>query len=152
MGFNWTKYFTQNFFTVIVCLLVGIATHIFWDGFTHPHGDFVRILPFLKENITISGIHIPAYRLAQYISTAIGGIIVLWYILNIPKSEIYAKSRNPFYYWFIVIGTGIVAANLRVLMGVHYWDYPTVATSAISGSLVGSLFAPLFLEKAISKT
>ena len=151
MGFNWIKYFKQNFFTVIICLLVGIASHIFWDGFTHPHGDFVKILPFLRGNITLSEMHIPVYRLAQYISTIAGGIIVLYYILNIPRAEHYAKSRNPFYYWFIVIGTGIVAANLRVLTGIHYWDYPTVATSTITGFILGSLFAPLFLERKIPK-
>src|ERR1700679_1542072 len=40
MDFSWINYFKHHFLQVIICLLIGIASHIFWDGFTHPHGDF----------------------------------------------------------------------------------------------------------------
>ena len=40
MDFKWINYFKHHFFKVIICLLLGIASHIFWDGFTHPGGDF----------------------------------------------------------------------------------------------------------------
>jgi hypothetical protein len=151
IDFNWMDYFKHHFFTVIICLLVGIASHIFWDGFTHPHGDFVKMLPFLHETMTFSGIHIPNFKVAQYISTILGGIIVFYAILRIPKATSYAKSRNPVYYWFIVIGTGIVAANLRILTGINYWDYSTVATSTLSGLIAGSIVAPLLLERIPAK-
>lgn len=149
--FNWMNYFKHNFFTVIICLLIGIASHLFWDGFTHPHGDFVNMLPFLKGSTVIDGFHVPYYRGLQYISTLVGGIIVLYAILRIPEAVNYAKSRSPFYYWFIVIGTGVIAANLRILTGIHYSDYATVATSSVSGFIAGSIMAPLFLEKSIQK-
>jgi hypothetical protein len=149
MHFNWMEYFKHHFFKVTICLLVGIASHIFWDSFTHPHGDFVRIMPFLHEATTIFGLNIPNFKLAQYFSTTIGGIIVLYAIIRIPVDTNYAKSRNPLYYWFIVIGMGLIVANLRILTGIPYWDYFTVATSALSGLIAGTIMAPLLLEKKV---
>ena len=147
MGFNWTYYFKRHFLKVIICLLVGIATHIFWDGFTHPHGDFVKIIPVLKENTMLFGVRTPNYKLLQYISTVIGGIIVFYAVMHTPETADCAKSRTPFYYWLIVLGTGVVAANLRTLTGMHYSQYSAVATSLISGLIAGSIIAPWLLER-----
>jgi hypothetical protein len=151
MDFDWIKYLRHNFFKVIICLLVGIATHIFWDAFTHPHGDFVKMIPYLKETATIDGVHLPYYRILQYISTIVGGIIVFYAIMKMPQAAEYAKSNHPVYYWFIVIGTGIVAANIRLLAGVHYTEYFTVATSAATGFIAGAIIAPLFLDRRKKK-
>lgn len=151
MSFNWMTYFKHNFFVVLISLLIGIASHIFWDGFTHPGGDFVKMIPWLRESSSIFGIHAQNSRFLHNISTIVGGIIVIYAVLSIPKAVDYAKSRNPVYYWFIVIGTGIVAANVRILTGLHYWEYYTVATCIASGLIAGSIMAPLFLEKMITK-
>ncbi len=152
MGFSWINYFKHHFLQVIICLLIGIASHLFWDGFTHPHGDFVRMISFLKESATIDGYHIANYRILQYISTIVGGIIVFYAIMKIPRDKEYAASNHPVYYWFFVIGTGIAAANIRILLGLHYWEYVTVATSAASGFIAGAIIVPLFLEKRVAKT
>jgi hypothetical protein len=151
MDFKWINYFKHHFFKVIICLLLGIASHIFWDGFTHPGGDFVKMIPWLKEGSNIFGYHIPNSRLLHIISTIIGGIIIFYAILLIPKASNYAKSRNPVYYWFIVIGTGVVATNLRVFLGLHYWEYYTVATCLVSGFIAGAVMAPLLLERKPAK-
>jgi membrane-bound metal-dependent hydrolase YbcI (DUF457 family) len=148
MDFDWNSYFRSHFIQVLVCLLVGIASHIFWDAFTHPRGDFVRIIPFLKESLTISGINMYYYRILQYASTIVGGVIVMFSILKIPSSKENNPPNHPLYYWVIIIVMAIIAANVRVLLGVHYTEYATIATSAASGSLVGAIIAPLFLERS----
>lgn len=147
MRFKWMDYFKHHFFTVIICLLIGIASHIFWDSFTHPGGDFVKMIPWLREISDVLGIHIQNSRLLHVISTIVGGIIVFYAVMRIPKATDYAKSRNPVYYWFIVIGTGVVLTNLRILLGLHYWEYYNVATSFVSGLILGTIMAPLLLEK-----
>ena len=152
MDFNWMNYIKHHFFIVLISLLVGIASHIFWDGFTHRHGDFVKIIPFLRASTTLLGFQFTNYNLLQNIGSLGGGLLVLYAILKIPRAADYAKSRNPVYYWFIVIGTGVVAANIRILAGLHYWEYSTVATSTLSGFIAGSIMAPLLLEKRVVKT
>ena len=151
LDFKWMDYFKNHFLQVIICLLIGIASHIFWDAFTHPKGYFVRMIPFLKESSTLLGYHIQHDRILQYISTIVGGIVVLCAIMKIPRAKEYAPSHHPLYYWFFVIGTGIVAANIRILLGLHYWEYVTVATSAASGCIAGAIIVPLFLGKRVVK-
>ena len=46
--FNWNKYFQRNIIVVLISLIVGIASHIFWDSFTHSGGYFFETIPFLK--------------------------------------------------------------------------------------------------------
>lgn len=147
MDFNWTNYFKNNFFIVIICLLIGIASHIFWDSFTHPYGDFVKMIPWLRESSNVFGFHIPNNRVLHIISTIVGGVVVFYAILRIPKATDYAKSRNPLYYWFIVVGAGVIVANIRILTGMHYSEYYNVATSFVSGLIAGTMLAPLFLER-----
>lgn len=151
LDFSWLAYLKHNFLTVIICLLLGIASHIFWDAFTHPHGDFVKMIPSLKETTTLFGFTVKYYRLLQNISSGLGGIIVFYAIMKIPRAADYAKSRNPVFYWFIVIGTAIVAANIRMLLGVHYTEYATIAVTGLTGFIAGTIMAPLFLEKRIIK-
>jgi membrane-bound metal-dependent hydrolase YbcI (DUF457 family) len=151
MDFKWVDYFKHHFFQVIICLLIGIASHIFWDAFTHPRGDFVKMIPFLRESSILFGYHIPNNRILQYASTVVGGIIVFYAVMKIPRAKEYAPSNHPVYYWFIVIGMGVVAANIRILAGLHYTDYVTVATSAATGCIAGAIIAPLFLEKRVVK-
>lgn len=151
MDFDWGKYVKHNFLTVLVCLLAGIASHIFWDSFTHRHGDFVKLIPFLRETTAIMGFHMVNYAHMQDISTVVGGVIVFYAMMLIPTDVNYARPRNPAYYWLIVIAAGLIIAGLRVLAGVHYWQYFNVATAFVSGLIAGSIIAPLILGQRIVK-
>ena len=151
LDFSWWEYLKHNFLIVLVCILAGIASHLLWDGFTHPHGIFVKMIPVLKESCEIWGFQVKYCRVLQTISSVVGGFIVLYAIMRIPKKVDYVKSRNPVFYWFIVIGTGIVAANIRLLLGVPLLDYYILAISALSGMVAGVIIAPLFLERRIKK-
>jgi hypothetical protein len=151
MHFKWLDYFMHNFFKVIICLLVGIATHIFWDGFTHPHAEFVKMIPFLKESTVLFGHQIPNSTLLHAISSIVGGAIVFYAIMRIPRADTYAPSHHPVYYWFIILASGLVTANIGVLTGLPYVEYVNVITATASGFIAGSIIAPLFLEKRVLK-
>ena len=55
----------------LVSLLVGIATHLVWDAFTHPDGWMVLQIAALRTQLG----PFPAYRWAQYASS-IGGLMI----------------------------------------------------------------------------
>ena len=40
--FDWNKYFQKNWLIVIISILIGPFSLIFWDGFTHQHAYFVE--------------------------------------------------------------------------------------------------------------
>lgn len=40
--FNWNKYFIKNWKIVILSIIIGTISHLFWDSFTHESGFFVK--------------------------------------------------------------------------------------------------------------
>ena len=47
--FNWNTYFGKNIIVVLISLIVGIASHLFWDSFTQDGGYFAETIPVLKD-------------------------------------------------------------------------------------------------------
>lgn len=65
---------------IVVSLLLGAATHIVWDGFTHGTGFGVQALPLLSISLFAVGeYHVTAYKLLQHGSTVLGlGLLAWW--------------------------------------------------------------------------
>ena len=53
-------------------LLLGAASHVVWDAFTHADGWAVGILPGLRETVTIGTLAVPWFRVLQDTSTIFG--------------------------------------------------------------------------------
>ena len=54
-SFDWLQYLSLNRIVVIISVLFGSATHLFWDSFTHGDGYFVNIFPDRVKNNIRSG-------------------------------------------------------------------------------------------------
>ncbi|GAB3662741.1 hypothetical protein GCM10027589_25850 [Actinocorallia lasiicapitis] len=69
---------------VLVALLVGEATHVAWDAFTHRTGPVVQRLPFLAEQVGV----FPIYRYLQY-GSGVFGLVVLavWGVRWLRRAE-----------------------------------------------------------------
>lgn len=61
-----------------VGLLVGVATHLLWDAFTHKNRWGDRHVAWLHE--THAGY--PGYLWAQYVSSVLGVLVVAWYAVH----------------------------------------------------------------------
>ena len=63
-----------------LALLVGSATHLFWDAFTHRDEWGPVIIPSLRSTaFTIGGVGVPLYNVLQHVSSLVGGIVVgIW--------------------------------------------------------------------------
>lgn len=63
---------------VLTSLLLGAATHVAWDSFTHGGGLPVRMFDVLRVPVFAIGSHeILAYRVLQHVSTLVG-LVLLW--------------------------------------------------------------------------
>jgi hypothetical protein len=62
----------------IVAALLGAATHVFWDGFTHQTGWAVALLPFLRRSS--SQFQMQYFTIAQYASSVAGTLVILLWI------------------------------------------------------------------------
>ena len=62
-----------GWFAVPLSVVIGAATHVFWDAFTHEVGWFVERSSFLQMKLfTVDGHHFRTYRLLWHISTWTG--------------------------------------------------------------------------------
>ena len=68
---------------VIASILVGIATHIFWDSFTHTGYWVCDHLPFLSKTVSLPlfGPR-PWYGILQYFSSAFGIVVLLLWCIH----------------------------------------------------------------------
>src|ERR1700744_806705 len=84
--------------SIIIAVVIGAATHILWDGFTHPTGYFVTNMHQLKHIVRWHGRRFPVYNLLQYLSTLAGGLFILIVIAALPKGQLTrAKSISSFW-------------------------------------------------------
>ena len=51
--FDWNDHFKRKWFVVAISILIGAASHIFWDSFTHDHGYFVQTIPALQNSLNL---------------------------------------------------------------------------------------------------
>lgn len=153
LGFNWNVFFRKHFIVVIYSLLIGIASHLLWDAFTH--------LNLANPNATDSIIRIGPFRLyiiLQYSCSVLGLIIVAWYILNYRRhfpgekiTEKKAKSSkiNQIQYWVLAA----VVACLTMIISISLINEPVniilFIEIAISSILLAIILAPLFQRMII---
>ncbi|WP_170211624.1 DUF4184 family protein [Saccharothrix australiensis] len=79
----------------VVSALVGSATHLGWDGFTHERGWAVLLVPELAARVG----GVPLYALGQWASTALGGlVVVVWGLRRLaamPRRPVPARFAPP---------------------------------------------------------
>jgi SanA protein len=141
--FNWNGTFKKNWMIVILSILLGAASHILWDGFTHPLGYFVMKSAFLQHKILVFGHGIAVYNILQNLSSLIGGIIVLMYIRRLPETKAPLLMKKDFY-WTCVIIIMIVIMIIRFLNGLTIAKYGNVIVSIISSFFIAVILIPIF--------
>jgi hypothetical protein len=147
-NFSWTKHFKENFIVVIISMLIGISSHLLWDGFTHETGMFVQQIGALKNVFIIAGYELPLYNILQHASTLVGGIIILYALMKLPADENYKPARSIFPFWFFASAIALLILTIRFLTGLKMDDYGNMLITAISGGLAGlMIMAGLFSRK-----
>jgi len=138
---------------VMTCsVFIGSASHLLWDSFTHPHGYFVGLIPFLSTVACHIG-HEPiyGYKLLQHGSTLIGLAVIARAIWLLPK-EAGNTTGNVFKYWFVVILIAALITGTRTVFTDNHSHSPgNLLVTAIAGILIGLVIAsatyPIFHKK-----
>lgn len=140
--FDWNTYFRQNKFVVFASILIGAASHLFWDSFTHDHGYFVQTIPALTNTVDLFGRQIPTFKIIQHSSTLFGGILIGLVLFKLPADKLVTGQLN-LKYWFIFTSIILVIVSLRLLCGLNYKLYGNVIVTAISGGLISFILTPI---------
>jgi Domain of unknown function (DUF4184) len=105
--------------------VLGIATHLVWDAFTHPFSWPWQRWVWMQGSIKLPGMRpIPTYETLQYGSTIIGlaalGIwVLLWYRRTAPTPSIAAaNARSGPWIALTMVAVGTVAGLIRAWLTI----------------------------------
>jgi hypothetical protein len=143
LNFQWTKYFLKNRVVVLISLLAGIASHLFWDAFTHRNGFFVEHFSLLAKEVSCGGFTISVYHILQHGSSLLGAAIIYAGIKRLPENK-NAVLNPKFLYWIISFVIMLVVIGAGYLFGQDYFLYGQLIITGISGGLTGLIISSLF--------
>lgn len=143
--FNWNRHFKENWLVVIISILVGAASHLFWDGFTHSNGYFVQTIPALTNTVDLLGRQIPILKILQHSSTLIGGLIIAYAIYKLPTDRNIKERINP-KYWTTFFSITLTIILIRLISGLELKQYGSLIVTAISAALISLTLTPLLTK------
>ena len=145
-NFKWNPYFREKWGVVLISIIIGILSHLFWDGFTHRTGHFVRRFSQLEASYILWGIKMPIYRWLQHTSTIIGGLIILRFFKKLPVDKEYAAQKINYKYWAALILTSALVMYCRF---PSKGDYKVLWNVVVGG--ISAVIAGLVLVSAVFK-
>jgi hypothetical protein len=130
------RYSSSYIITIVVCILIGAASHIFWDSFTHPTGYFVKHIHHLSHRVLVGHYEIPFYNIVQHLSSLTGAIIILCAIAQLPIGQS-TQNNKIISYWVKILVVTLLVLTIRLLTGLKLHEYGDVIVIVISGMLIG---------------
>jgi len=117
---------------VVGACVLGSATHVFWDGFTHAHGFAVLALPALRDTV-VAGRPLPF--LLQDLSSVVGlGIlllaVVVWWVRTPPRRVSPLRRAEVAVLVTVVAGVVVVTAAESALVVLHGGGVGTVLVAS----------------------
>jgi len=142
----------RRFLLICASVLIGIATHIAWDSFTHHHGWVYHHWMFLRRPI-----HLPmgrtsyVYLFLQAFSSVAGLAILLiwfigWYRSHLPQPGQPSRPLSAAARWGIIallVAVGLAGGYVRARFTFHRHSVSTLAIDALV-----TFFAVLWWELA----
>ncbi len=143
--FNWNRYFVDHWFAVIISILIGSMSHLFWDSFTHNHAYFVEKYEALRGEVVILGIHTYRYRVVQHISTLVGGAAVAYLFLKLPVHQLETNESSKAY-WPLVICLTIIISTIRLVLTDLVRQPALFVVTFIAAGIIALIAVPVLLK------
>ncbi len=145
IGFRWNAYFWKNWKIVAVSVLVGAASHLLWDSFTHVDGFFIQRITALEQAVVTPFGSVPILKILQHTSTLLGAVVIALVVFKLPavKNEVSQININ---YWLIFTGITLAIVGIRLITGLELYQYGNVVVTTISAGLISLIITPVFAE------
>ena len=142
ISFDFKAYFRDRYGVFLVSALIGSASHLFWDGFTHLDGFFVQNMPYVYKDrvFPFQGARYPLWYALQHISTFAGlTIILLAMIFMKPHPVHVVKPRWK--YWIIIALLTMLIVLIRFNFNVQSIPIGRFVVSTITACCVAFIAA-----------
>ncbi|MBS7334362.1 MAG: DUF4184 family protein [Weeksellaceae bacterium] len=110
--FDWWNYFKNNWFVVILSIIIGTYSHLIWDAFTHEWGFLVNQISFLKSVWVDVGFEVKGFKFLQHFSSVVGLCYILYWIHQLPISSIATKSFD-YQFWMKIFVFTLIFSIIR---------------------------------------
>lgn len=141
-SFHWNRHFRNAWGVVIISIITGAASHIFWDAFTHRDAFFVKNIPALSATVNLFDFPVEIYRLLQHSSTLVGGIAIACAISRLPENERLSPRVSP-RYWMMVVTIAMITIAIKAATGIEYYSLANFVVIMISAGMMGLTLTPL---------
>lgn len=143
--FRWNVYAEKRLPMIAFSVLIGAASHILWDAFTHEHGFFVEEWALLREATPVQGW--PLFKWLQHGSTLLGALFILYTLKRLPRFES-RPSVSLYAFWVKVLAITLLCLALRLWAAAPSAFLPgNVLVSTISGALLGTGLVSAFSRR-----
>jgi Domain of unknown function (DUF4184) len=144
--FNWIKYFLKSWIIVFISVLIGAASHILWDAFTHESLFFVERDPELSTLMKIGTINLAGYRFLQLSNSIIGLAVVILVIILLKKNPC-GNKRIDYKYWALAALITFSVMFMRFIARLNIHDHRKVLVSFISSIMIALILTPMILAQ-----
>jgi len=143
---NWSKKFREGWLVVVLCIIAGAATHLFWDAFSHFDGFFINSFPSLKGNIQIGSTELETPYLIQYLNSLIGLAIIALVVWKRPEARGVRIRIVISKFWVV---TGAIAFGIYVLRMSFTDKYrlDDAIITAMSASFIGLIITSVIFKQ-----
>jgi len=129
--------------------LLGCASHLLWDAFTHDDGLVVQHWPGLRQVLPGFPPSWPLYELLQYVSTVVGVGCLAWVVARLPALPAPpATARWQKRFWLVVGGVLLALWGPFMVYSATIWpfQFDSVLVTGMSAGVLGVLAAAALLR------
>ncbi len=148
VGADWVAYANGHFLIVIASALLGIASHLLWDAFTHLNLFFPDAI---TSKVMWHGHRV--YIILQYSCSLLGLLAIGYYQYRMPVVALPAGNTEKYKFWvyFLMLAT-VIATFVFTTIAHEEWLLDKVyLINAVIGSLMYALIIVSFIYKYVAR-
>jgi hypothetical protein len=149
MAQPWFPRTAGSLIVIVLSIVLGAATHLGWDAFTHAHTAVTRHIELLRALVgPAGGPQVRVYKVLQYFSGVLGLAILAasvakWMRLTAPaRSEPYLSRRYRLAVIAGIVATGAAGGATKALSW-HGQSFERIVFAAITGGMAAMTVAML---------
>ncbi|WP_146901187.1 DUF4184 family protein [Adhaeribacter aerolatus] len=144
---KWRSYLTYNWHIVICSILMGAASHLLWDWFTHYSIKFTNGNHKIDLEIISRGFYIDTYTLIHIIFSLAGLIYLFGLVIQMPYYNTTQIVRQHYGYWTKVLILSLIIVYIRKMLGSPM-NFADTIVSAISAIMIAiTIISCFFIKK-----
>lgn len=144
LRFDWCRHFAGYYPAVFASLLLGGASHLLWDSFTHRLSPLAKQLPFLEASFLLGPLPVQGFELIS----AITSVVAVGYMGRLlmrrpaaPGAPVPADCPRRYWPTVALLTAGVFAARVVAFATAGTsWD---IVITLLSAFLLSLAMAPL---------